>query len=305
MKMQNGIFLGSKQAGLEACRLLIDRLPAGYLAAIICPDDRADIRSETTSFKLLAEKHELPFHVVKDIPETITAIKTYAPSFALVHGWYQLIPVTEFPDTLFIGFHYSPLPKYRGNAPLVWQIINGEERLGVSLFRLTAGMDDGELIEQNFFTLSREECIADALRKASELTQSMLNNFINNFLSGKIKLISQSSTPPSYCGIRLPEDGKIDWSKSAAEIHDFVRAQSKPYPGAFAYLPDGRKITIWRTAEDERIFYGVPGSLVERAKNHVIIVCGTGAIKLIEVEVEGEADNNPNAFLKSVRIRLT
>lgn len=305
MNERSLIFLGSKQAGLEVCRTLIDRLPIGALLAVVCPDDSSDQRSELSQFRLLAESNGIPFYVVKNVSETVKIVKTYNPRIAMVHGWYQILPAEDFANTMFLGFHYSPLPKYRGNAPLVWQIINGEKELGVSFFQLTSGMDEGDLVDQRFFSLSREEDVADALKKAGELTQKMLSDFINNFLIGNIKLIKQPSEKSSYCGLRQPEDGKVDWHRSAAMVHDFIRAQSKPYPGAFSYMPDGRKLTILKTSEEERQFYGVPGSVVEVKPEYVVVACGSGALRLLIIEIEGSAEVTPRNILKSLKTRLS
>lgn len=298
------IFLGSKQAGLDVCQTLIGKLSNGVLCAILCPDDSADQRSEMAQFRMLAQSNGIPFHVVKNVAETKEVVKTYNPTVALVHGWYQILPVAEFAGTLFLGFHYSPLPKYRGNAPLVWQIINGEKQLGVSFFQLTTGMDEGGLVDQRFFPLSREESISDALVKAGDLAQQMLSGFLNNWPSGKVNLVNQPGEVPSYCGLRQPDDGRIDWHRSAESVHDFIRAQSKPYPGAFSYLPDGRKLTIYKSVEEDRKFYGVPGSIVQVTPDYVVVACGNGAIRIKSVRVDNASESTAHHVLRSLKLRL-
>ena len=299
------VFMGSKQAGFDICKTLVEKLPKGLLSAIICPDDSADQRSEMAQFIRLAKSCAIPFHVVKNVAETKEIIKNINPAVALVHGWYQILPVAELANTLFLGFHYSPLPKYRGNAPLVWQIINGEKQLGVSFFQLTTGMDEGGLVSQKFFTLSRNESIEDALEKAGNLAHQMLLDFLKLWPNGKIHLANQPNEEPSYCGLRQPGDGKIDWHNDADKVHDFVRAQSKPYPGAFSYLPDGRKLTILKTCEENRQFYGVPGSLVELNSDYVVVACATGAIRLQIITVEDGAEEAPRNVLNSLKFRLS
>lgn len=299
------VFLGSKQAGLDVCQTLVKNLPRGVLRAIVCPDDSADNRSVMAQFIELSESNEIPFNVVRNVTETIEVIQRNNPTVAIVHGWYQILPVELLVNTLFLGFHYSPLPKYRGNAPLVWQIINGETELGVSFFQLTTGMDEGDLVAQSFFTLSREENISDALVKAGDCSRQMLLDFLSCWPNRSISLTRQPSEPPSYSGLRLPEDGKINWHNHANEIHDFIRAQSRPYPGAFTFMPDGRKLTIWKSIEEKRCFYGVPGSVVELSHNDVIVACGNGAIRLREVSVEDGVEATPRNVIKSLKIRFS
>jgi methionyl-tRNA formyltransferase len=298
------VFLGSKETGLSVCQTLVETLPKGALRAIVCPDDSTDQRSATKRFTALAEANKIPFYVVKSVAETKELIIGIAPALALVHGWYQILPVEELMDTIFLGFHYSLLPKYRGNAPLVWQIINGEKQLGVSFFQLTAGMDEGGLVSQASFTLCREESVADALLKAGDLTQRMLHDFLTDWTKGPLRLAKQPSEIPSYCGLRLPGDGKINWHSNADKVHDFIRAQSKPYPGAFTFLPDGRKLTVWKSSEEERRFFGVPGSVVELSGNDVVVACGSGAIRLQTITVEDGVEQAPRNFIKSLKIRL-
>ena len=102
MSVHSLVFFGSKQAGFEVCNVLINQLSAGILMAIVCPDDSADQRSEMAKFKSLADEHGVAFHIVKNVAETKGIIKSYNPSLVLVHGWYQLLPVTEFANTLFL-----------------------------------------------------------------------------------------------------------------------------------------------------------------------------------------------------------
>lgn len=303
--MHTLVFMGSKQAGLEICKCIIKKTDSEVLLAIVCPNDSGDLRTEINSFEMLANDNNIPLHIVNNTNETIEVLNHFKPSIVLVHGWYQIIPVDKLPDTLFLGFHYSPLPKYRGNAPLVWQIINGEEQLGVSFFQLTAGMDEGDLVDQKFFHLDRSENVSDALTKANALAQTMITTFLDELSFKNINLRKQPSVPASYCGLRIPDDGLIDWGKTAASIYDHIRAQSRPYPGAFTYLPDGRKLTVWSATEEETLFYGVPGSVMAIATDSVVVACGKGAIRLTDIDVEGMETCLPNQIIKSIKTRLS
>lgn len=296
-------FMGSKAAGLALCQLLCSRLPTGSLKLILCPDDRQDARSVLPDFEALARQHDIPLRLVSSRTETLEALDEASPRFVLVHGWYQVIPVDQ-PGRDFLGFHYSPLPRYRGNAPLVWQILQGESELGISCFRFTAGMDEGELLAQRRFAFTADETIADALRKSNAMMLEIAEMILPMLLAGQLKLYPQPDEPPSYCGLRTPEDGRIDWHKSASVVHDFIRAQSQPYPGAYTVLPDGRRVQCWRASVEPRRFYGVPGAVVEVAADWVVIACGEGAIRLLLAGLEGGAPEVPGRELRSLRVRL-
>lgn len=304
MKSRAMVFLGSKAAGLQALRALAVGLPAGSLKAIVCPDDRQDQRSVHDDFVALARGLGVPFHCAAVGEDLVSLLQEYRPETVIVHGWYRIIRVAQFPHTEFLGFHYSPLPKYRGNAPLVWQIINGERRLAVSFFVLTEAMDEGDLLDQRYFDLSESEDIADALARANTLTENMIVDFVPRWLSGTVARVEQDSLVPSYGGLRLPEDGRIDWKASATVVHNFIRAQAHPYPGAWTMLPDGRRMNVWKSACEERLFFGSAGGVVEAGAHGVVIACGAGAIRVLSVQVDGEPERDARDVLKSLRTRL-
>lgn len=288
-----------------ALRRLLERLPSGCVQAVLCPDDRSDARTEYENFQLLARQHDLTLHLVQSGKETAELIRRYLPQTVLVHGWYRMIPVAEFPDIDFLGFHYSPLPQYRGNAPMVWQIINGERRLGVSFFVLSEGMDDGELVDQRHFELARHEDIADAIGKANQLVAAMLDDFVPRWLAGKVSRRPQEQGPISYCGMRTPEDGRIDWRAAPEAVHNFIRAQARPYPGAFSRLADGRVVRFWKSEIEPRQFYGVPGAVVDVAPDTITVACGTGALRILRAELDGEVLEASATAMRSLKVRFS
>jgi methionyl-tRNA formyltransferase len=302
--MKRLLFLGSKEAGLIALQRILKLLPSNVVPAILCPDDRSDPRTEYQSFSALARHHDLPLHLVDTAQVAAELIAHYAPHTVMVHGWYRMIPVSQFTDVKFLGFHYSPLPLYRGNAPLVWQIIKGEERLGVSLFSLTESMDDGDLVDQAMFTLRPEEDISDAIRKANELAAAMLEAFIPRWLAGDVPMRPQPRCIPSYCGLRVPEDGRIDWRSEAREVNNFIRAQAPPYPGAFSFLNDGRVVRLWHCEVEQRHFMGVPGAVVEVRPEAIVVACGSGAVRIRSAHTDGTTSPFVEASLRSLKARL-
>ena len=288
-----------------ALRRLLERLPNGSVQAVLCPDDRSDARTEYESFQSLACQHGLTLYLIQSSKETAELIRRYQPQTVLVHGWYRMIPVAEFPDIDFLGFHYSPLPQYRGNAPMVWQIINGERQLGVSFFVLSEGMDDGELVDQRFFELATHEDIADAIGKANQVVASMLDDFLPQWGADKVTRRPQAPGPISYCGMRTPEDGHIDWRAAPETVHNFIRAQARPYPGAFSQLADGRVVRFWKSEIESRQFYGVPGAVVDVAPDAITVACGTGALRVLRAELDGEEQGASAAAMRSLKVRFS
>lgn len=304
MSTRQLLFLGSKEAGLIALRRLLGHFPPGTVPAIVCPEDQADARSAHEGFTTLAQEHGIPLHIVNTVEETTDIIARYVPHTVLVHGWYRMIPVGQFPTIDFLGFHYSPLPRYRGNAPLVWQILNGEVRLGVSFFTLTEGMDDGDLVDQSMFDLLSCEDISDALCKANGQVAAMLDRFAPRWLEGSVVKYPQPTQLPTYCGMRIPEDGRINWQQSAQVVHNFIRAQARPYPGAYTLLANDDVVRIWRSAIDTREFLGVPGSVVEVLSDSIVVACGSGAISISMAEMSCQVPTMLLSGLRSLKVRF-
>ena len=289
-------FLGSKDAGLRVLEVLLVS-PDVELAGVACPDDREDGRSRLETFEAFCGQHGVPVAVVQNPAELDERLAAWRPRLVVVCGWYQRIAVDRHPSVAFFGFHASPLPRYRGGAPLPWQIINGEPSLGLSLFELVPGLDEGRIVAQAQRPLGSEETIADALAWVEAAAPELLATHLPALLRGDAPLRAQDERLATYCSQRTPADGLIDWRAPAERVHDFVRAQTHPYPGAFARLPDGRVLRVWRAAVDPRAYLGPPGAVCERHPDRVVVTCGEGAVALLEVSVDGEA---PPAAVRDV-----
>ena len=153
--------------------------------------------------------------------------------------------ILELPQNGCINLHCSLLPKYRGKAPVNWQIINGEKKSGFTLHYMTKHIDEGNIIYQFEVPISYDDNILSLYRKLENAVEQYLNESIKNIVLGNCSSRKQIISEGSYYGTRKPEDGIIDWSSNAIEIYNLIRAVTKPYPGAFTYL-NGKKILIWK-----------------------------------------------------------
>jgi methionyl-tRNA formyltransferase len=225
--------------------------------------------------------------VAKNI-ELADVVRRLKPAGVLVVGWYRVIDdaTLAMPRIGFAGVHASLLPRYRGHSPLVWALINGEHTTGVTLFRFGAGVDDGDVIDQARFAILPDDTIAETLAKATEGTATVIERSFLSFLDGTALYIGQDHAAASYGGLRRPEDGQIDWTWPAERVHDFVRAQSRPYPGAYSRTDTGALIRIWRTARFPHPFYGVPGVVGATTVDGPLVACGDGAVVMSDMGIE-------------------
>ena len=173
-------------------------------------------------------------------------LQRWKPDLLCALGWYYMVPrqVRDMAPLGCVGIHASLLPKYRGGAPLVWAMIRGEKETGVSLFFLEEGVDTGDLLGQMRIPIARDDTIATVYERATEAAVELLRTVLPRVADGTAARTAQDESHATHVPQRSPEDGLIDWSQDAETIRDFIRAQTKPYPGAFTII-EGRKIRIW------------------------------------------------------------
>lgn len=202
-------------------------------------------------------------------------------------GWQRLFPekVLQSLRAGAIGVHGSSdfLPKGRGRSPLSWSIIEGRQRFILQLFLIKPGIDDGDIFDYDIFDITPFDSIETLYQKNAILTARMLNRSISRLLDGTLTTIPQQGAP-TYYPKRSPDDGLIDWEElDVWQIHNWVRALTRPYPGAFAVL-NGVMTTIWKASVfDTRITYqdASYGAVVEVFDDRVVVNC-RGGLLIIE-----------------------
>ena len=298
------LFIGSKHLGLSVLRSM-QRRASKHLLGALTIDDRSDRRSVHAEFVEFCAGCALPLTVVDDRRQAEQAIGLLKPDLCVVVGWYWLISERTLQSVPrgFVGIHNSRLPSYRGGAPLVWQMINGEPRAGFSIFQLTAGVDDGPLWAQGSVPIGPHDYVADVLAKLESKSLSAFDAVYPRILSGRARPRRQPTRGESHCAQRGPDDGCIDWSQPARRLYDFVRAQSEPYPGAYSFLGDDR-LTIWRATVHEKPFHGSSGQIARITPTGVHVTCGQGsALTLLDVELDGRR-GPATELIKSTKVRL-
>jgi methionyl-tRNA formyltransferase len=298
------LFMGSKPYSLR-CLEEIFRLSPDTLIGIITIDDRSDPRNAFAEFESFAKKNKIELHVAANRKDSESAILRFAPDLCLVNGWYWLIgdDTLESVKSGFLGMHNSLLPKYRGGSPLVWTMINGEMSAGLSLFSFTKGMDEGDIWAQESVDIEPGDYIGDVLGKLEETAVSVLREKYIGILKGAVVPFPQDHTQATYCAMRTPEDGLIDWNKPSRRIYDFIRAQSDPYPGAFTFI-DGKTLVVWRAHPLDMVYYGTPGQVAKVGPDGVYVICGDNSPLVLET-VEFENGKEPaTKVIKSIKTRL-
>ena len=184
-----------------------------------------------------------------------------------------------------VNFHGSLLPKYRGRTPHVWAIINGERETGVTAHLMNVNCDDGDIVRQVIVPIEEDDTGASLLEKNKLLYPDLVLQVVKDIESKKIVCRKQDISKASYFGKRTPEDGKICWEWQKERIRNWVRAQAKPYPGAFTFLNNDKiiinKIEYSDLGFDDTMSNGL---IVAVKDGKPYVKTPNGVVKMIEYE---------------------
>jgi methionyl-tRNA formyltransferase len=215
-----------------------------------------------------------------------------AVDLMLAVSWRYMLPPSVFrrPRLGTFVFHDSLLPEYRGFAPTVWAILNGEDHTGVTLFEMAEAVDAGDIVDQQRVPIGPDDSIGIILEQVTEVYLQLLERNLNALMRGTAPRRPQDEARASYTCKRLPEDNVVDWSASTERVYNLIRAVSKPYPGAYTYL-QGERLRVWaaRRLTPERRYLGrVPGRVAEvRPSEGVVVLTGDGALLLTQIQRDG------------------
>ena len=228
-----------------------------------------------------ARKHGLP--VLEDPDSSMLEKKIGALRPDLIFSFYyrSMLPmsVLKLASRGAFNMHGSLLPKYRGRAPLNWAVLKGETETGVTLHEMVEKPDAGRIVDQQAIPIGPDETAVEVFAKLTGAAESVLRRNIQSFIKDQISLKPNDLSKGSYYGRRTAEDGRIDWSRSAAEIHNLVRAVAPPFPGAFT-----EKMRIFRTALTNKTNPGKPLGPYREGEEW-FAACGDGKVlRLLEIE---------------------
>ncbi len=261
---------------------------ADVVAVVTLPGPIDLDRSAQCSFDELAAELGARLIETADVnsPETIAAVREAEPDLIFIVGWSQLV-LDEFiglPRHGVFGMHPTLLPKHRGRAAIPWAILCGLARTGVTLFEITDGTaDSGPIVGQVEVPLSPDETATTLYDKITEAHGELVRRFLPQLLDGTAPRVRQDPRRASVWPKRTPADGIIDWETRAPYLHDWVRAQTRPYPGAFTYLGED-KLVVWRARPVDLEEPAAAGTVVGLDGEAAVVACGQGGLVLEEVE---------------------
>ncbi|HHZ00531.1 MAG TPA: methionyl-tRNA formyltransferase [Tissierellia bacterium] len=237
----------------------------------------------------IAEDYKIPYRKFRRINDTkhIDIIKSINPDYIFIIGLSQLVgrDIINAARKGVIGFHPTPLPKFRGRAAIVWQILLGVHQTKCSLFFIDEGIDSGDIIDQEEYVIENTDYAMDVSIKCLEAFKKLIRRVLPKILEGSIKPTKQNEEDATYLLKRTPEDGLIDWSKPVKEIQRLIRAVSRPYPGAFSNYDGKHKVIFWKADYlENKKYIGIPGQIAKKTEEHIDIVCIDGLLRVYDYE---------------------
>jgi methionyl-tRNA formyltransferase len=298
------VFMGTPQFAVPSLEKLIK---SGYeIAAVVTQPDRKSGRGHKLvppPVKVLAEQNGisvLQFDKIKS-SEGVAALKALAPDMIVTAAFGQILSkeILDIPPLGCLNVHASLLPKYRGAAPIQWAIINGETRTGVTIMYMNEGLDTGDMIMSSAVEIGKDMTGGELYEQLAELGAELLIQTIENILSGNARRVTQDEAQSSYYPPLNKALAEVDWTKSAQDIHNLVRALD-PIMGGIAHM-GGETIKIWRTIVQDGS--AEPGSLVHAdAKNGLVAGTGSGLLRIEEMQAPGGKRMSPSDYLRGKKL---
>ena len=234
-------------------------------------------------------------------PEFIAELGGLNLDLIVVAAYGQILPqaLLDVPRYGCLNLHGSILPAYRGAAPIQWAMLDGRPETGVTLMRMDAGLDTGDMLAVRTTAIRDDDDLGSLHDRLALLSGELLLDSLPAYLSGELNPTPQPAEGVSYARKIVKEDGLVNWEQSNAAVWNRVRG-SIPWPGAFTHVdgPGGRPfvLKLWRAhkvAGD-----GVAGTVLNGPKTELRVACGSGAVAVTEVQREGGKRMAAQDFLR-------
>lgn len=293
------VFMGTPDFALATLQGLI---AAGvHLCGVFTQPDRPKGRGKQLTpppVKLLAERHTIPVFQPARLrnPEAVEVVRSLAPDLIVVVAYGQILPqsVLDIPRFGCINVHASLLPKYRGAAPINQAIVDGATETGVTTMQMDAGLDTGAMLVKRALSIGPHETAGELHDRLAVLGREALEETLRQLCTGALHPEVQDDALSSYAPLMKKEDGLIDWSCSAAAIHNQVRGLS-PWPGAYTFL-DNTVLKLAATAPTNN--HGTAGSVLAVEPDGVVVACGNDALRIGTLQLPGKKWLPATEFVK-------
>jgi methionyl-tRNA formyltransferase len=298
------VFMGTAELACASLRALRRAPSVEVLAVVTQPDKPAgrQLQLQPSAVKQVALAENLPvLQPIRAREESfIEQLAALAPDLIVVAAYGQILPaaILRLPRHGCLNVHTSLLPKYRGASPIQSALLHDEAVTGVTIMLMDAGLDTGPMLTQQTTPIAPDDNAQTLHDRLAQLGAELLVQTIPEYITGRISPQAQPAVGATHCAKIKKQDGQLDWSQPARTLWNRLRAFT-PWPGVFTHLcKDGgatKLLKVWRMEITEQ--RGAPGEVLAADKAGLVIACGQGALRILEVQPEGARRMTAAEFL--------
>ncbi|MBR2950208.1 MAG: methionyl-tRNA formyltransferase [Lachnospiraceae bacterium] len=299
------VYMGTPDFSVGPLKALIE---AGHtVTAVVTQPDKAKGRSGklvSTPVKECAMEYGIPVLTPVKIKtaEAVAQLKEYEADVYVVAAFGQILSqeILDIPRYGCLNIHASLLPKYRGSAPIQWAILDGEEKTGVTIMQMDAGIDTGDMLLKREMVIADDETGGSLFDKLAVMGSELIVEALEKLEKGELTPKKQDDSLSCYAKMLTKAQGQINWNDEAVKIERLIRGLN-PWPSAYTML-NGKTLKIWEAKVTEAESDGLPGTVSCVTKDSVCVNCGSGQLALISVQLEGKKRMQVKDFLLGNKI---
>jgi methionyl-tRNA formyltransferase len=300
------VFFGTPHFAVPTLRRLLDS--SHSVAGVITQPDRPRGRGQKITHapvKALALARGIPVYQPDRLkpPEVADTLRGWGADLGVVAAYGRIIPeqLLTIPRLGMINVHASLLPKYRGAAPVHRAVINGDSQTGVTIMRVVKELDAGSMFAQVTRPIGPDET-SDVVESAlADMGAELLLTIVEQLASGNAREEPQDETQATYASRLTKEEGLIDWTRSASDIHNRVRGLY-PWPHAYTFFKGTRLIILRSAVADAGASATSPGTILRATSEAIHVATGDGELAILEVQPEGRRAMRAHDFLLGHRL---
>lgn len=304
MPIKNIVFMGTPEFAVPC----LDILNQHYnVTAVYTQPDRPKGRGQKLAMSPVKEyalKHNLPVYQPEKIktPECVAKLRELKPDLIIVVAFGQILSkeILDIPPLGCVNVHGSLLPRWRGAAPIHWSIISGDKQTGITTMYMDVGLDTGDMILKATTEITPDMTTAQLHDKLMVQGADLLLQTVQLIEENKAPREKQDDNLSCYAKMLNNDNCRIDWTKSAQDIHNLVRGLNS-WPAAYTTL-NNKKFKIWQT----RVTTGTgnPGQIIKLTKQSIIVATGKGAIELLEIQPPNKAKMPASSYINGHKQEL-
>lgn len=308
------VYMGTPDFAVDTLEAIVQ---AGHeVALVVTQPDKAKGRGKKMQYTPVKEKaleHNLPVAQPEKVREEsfIEELERIAPDVIVVVAFGQILPerILNIPKFGCINVHASLLPAYRGAAPIQWAVIDGLAESGVTTMYMEKGLDTGDIIEQSHLTLAEDETGGSLFERLAKEGANVLLSTLEKLEAGTATRTKQDDSKSSYAKMLTKDMGNLDFSKDAVVLERLIRGLN-PWPSAYTRLKDKTlKVYEAKVLEEEEtkaLYNGAAmvGTIIAVDKKSFTVLCGKGALKILNLQLEGKKRMDTSAFLLGYKIEV-